>query len=176
MEILSYVLSILGLACLLLASVTKGEKMRRILFLIFLGNILIPTSYIVGGEGINAAVSGYVGSVMAIVNYFFQSRKKPIPKWLLVVYGAIFVALNLWVSKGFSIPALLVILGAFTFIGCIAQGSGLPYRLWSIANSVVYCIYDIVVESYSALITHAALLTFAVVGLLFVDLRIQRKR
>ena len=176
MEILSYALSVLGLGCLLLASVTKGERMRRILFLIFMANILIPLSYIIGGEGINAAASGFVGSVMAIVNYFFQSKKKPIPKWLLLIYMLIFVVLNIAISGGISLPCVLVILGALTFVMCIAQGSGIPYRLWSIANSVIYCVYDVVIGSYNALITHGALLLFAIGGLLFVDFRVFRRK
>ena len=175
MQILSHVLSILSLLSLLAASVTKGERMRRILFLIFLGNVLLAASYFAGGEGINAAASCCLGAVQSIVNYTFTSRGKRVPAWLLALYMVAFVILNLWVSGGISLPVVLVLIGCFTFIMCIAQSSGLWYRIWSISNALVYLVYDLVTASYGAVITHVVLLLFAVGALLFLDLKLQRR-
>ena len=176
MQILSYILSILGLLSLLLASVTKGERMRLILFLIFLGNVLLGTSYFVGGEGINAAASCFLGACQSILNYTFTSKKKPVPKWLLAIYMLAFIGLNLWIEKGITLPGMLVIVGSFTFIMCITQSSGIPFRLWSMANAAIYCVYDGVTGSHGALITHIVLFLFALVGLLFVDLKLFRRK
>ena len=176
MQILSYILSILGLLSLLLASVTKGERMRLILFLIFLGNVLLGTSYFVGGDGLNAALSCFLGACQTIINYTFTSRKKPIPKWLLVIYMLSFIGLNLWVEGGITLPGMLVIAASFTFIMCITQSSGIPFRLWSMANAAIYCVYDCVTTSYGALVTHVVLFLFALLGLLVVDLKLLRRK
>ena len=47
MEFLAYVLSFVGLACMISASLVKGENMKKILFLAFCGNFLVATSYLV---------------------------------------------------------------------------------------------------------------------------------
>jgi len=173
---LAFVLSIASLLSLLIGSVMDGKRMRLILFLIFLGNILLATSYLIDGSGINAAASCFLGAGQAIVNYFFQSKGKAIPKWLLALYMLSFIVLNVWLSKGITLPCVLVLIGSFTFIMCIAQSSGLKYRLWSMSNALVYLVYDIVVESYGAVVTHVVLFLFAVIGLLFTDLKIQNRR
>ena len=74
MQTLSYVLSLLGLSSMILASLTKGERMKTILFLVFCGNVLVATSYLVGGDGINGAISCYIGCLQAGINFFFQRK------------------------------------------------------------------------------------------------------
>lgn len=49
------------------------------------------------------------------------------------------------------------------------ESSGAKYRAWAIVNIVLWCIYDILSVSYSALVTHIPQLTFAVVGVLIHD-------
>ena len=56
MEILSYILSLLGMASMITASLIKGEKMKKTLFFVFCANALIATSYLVGGSGLNGEI------------------------------------------------------------------------------------------------------------------------
>ena len=175
LEALAFALSIGSLVSLLVGSVLDGKRMRLILFLIFLGNILLAVSYLLQGSGINAAASCFLGGGQAIVNYGFQSKGKPIPRWLLLCYMLSFVVLNVWLSKGITLPCALVLLGSFTFIMCIAQSSGIRFRLWSMSNALIYLVYDLVVASYSAVVTHVVLFLFALIGLLFTDLKVQNR-
>ena len=108
MEILSYILSLSGLASMILASLIKGEKMKKILFFVFCGNVLVATSYLVGGSGFNGAASCYIGGIQAIINYFFDSKNKPLPKWLIAIYCVAFIACNLAVG-GFKPLVILAI-------------------------------------------------------------------
>ena len=175
LEALAFALSIGSLVSLLVGSVLDGKRMRLILFLIFLGNILLAVSYLLQGSGINAAASCFLGGGQAIVNYGFQSKGKPIPRWLLLCYMLSFVVLNVWLSKGITLPCALVLAGSFTFIMCIAQSSGIRFRLWSMSNALIYLVYDLVVASYSAVVTHVVLFLFALIGLLFTDLKVQNR-
>lgn len=168
MEILSYVLSLLGLASMIIASLVKGEKMKKILFFVFCGNVLVATSYVVGGSGFNGAASCYIGGVQAIINYFFDSKNKPLPKWLVAIYCIAFIVCNLVVG-GFKPLVILAIVASLTFVMCIGQSSGAKYRFWTIINIGLWCLYDILSESYSALITHVVLLVFTVVGMIVHD-------
>lgn len=164
MQILSYVFSALGLISMICASLIKGEKMKTVLFLVFCGNVLVATSYLLGGSGINGAAACYLGGVMTLINYIFDSKNKPIPQWLVAIYAAAIIVLNIIVAGGITALGVLVIVASLTFILCIGQKSGAKYRFWTIVNMILWCIYDILSMSYSALVTHLPQLSFAIIG------------
>ena len=168
MQILSYVLSLLGLASMIAASLIKGQNMKKILFFVFCGNILVAVSYLFGGSGINGAASCFLGGAQAIINYFFDSKNKPLPKWLVAIYALSFIVLNLAVG-GFSAIGILAIVASLTFIMCIGQKSGAKYRFWTIVNNVLWCLYDIFSKSFGALATHIPLMIFTIVGMIIHD-------
>lgn len=169
LKVLSYVLSLLGLVSMICASMTKGEKMKRILFFVFCGNFLVATSYLIGGSGINGAASCYLGAVMTITNYFFDSKNKPIPKWLIAIYAVAIIVLNILVAGGVSWLGMLVIIASLTFVLCIGQENGAKYRFWTMINMILWCLYDILTCSYNVLITHVPQLAFAVIGMFVHD-------
>lgn len=86
MTTLSYIVSLLGLSFMILASLIKGERMKTILFLVFCSNLLVGTSYLLKGSGINGAAALYLGAAQTLINYFYQSKGNPIPKWLIMCY------------------------------------------------------------------------------------------
>ena len=62
MDILAYVLSFLGTVSIIASSLVKGKNMKVILSLVFTANVLVAISYLVGGSGINGAISCFVGA------------------------------------------------------------------------------------------------------------------
>lgn len=168
MEILSFILSIIGLACMITASLIKGKSMKKILFFVCCGNVLVATSYLVGGSGINGAASCYLGGAQAIINYFFESKNKPLPKWLVAIYALSFIAVNIAVG-GFSASGILAIAACLVFIMCIGQKNGAKYRFWTILNNFLWIIYDLITKSYGALTSHVPLLIFTVTGMIIHD-------
>lgn len=168
MNVLSYVLSISGLACMIAASLVKGKNMNAILALVFFGNALVATSYVVGGSGLNGAASCYIGAAQTLINYFFDRKQKPLPPWLIALYAVAIIVCNLLVG-GFTALGLLAIVATLTFILCIGQKDGARYRFWTVVNMVLWCTYDLFSRSYSALVTHVILLLFTVVGMMVYD-------
>ncbi len=165
---------ILSLLCLLLciiASLVKGKNMKLILFLVFGSNLSIALSYLIGGQGINGAASCFIGAAQAIINYFFDSKGKPLPKWLIGIYMAAFIGVNLVVgmSGGFDPLCLLAIAACLTFVMEIGQENGAKYRFWVICNSVLWCTYDILSKAWPAMFTHICLLVFTVIGMIIHD-------
>ncbi|MBQ6999003.1 MAG: YgjV family protein [Clostridia bacterium] len=169
MQVLSYILSTLGLISMLVASAVKGKRMKLILFLAFCGNLFVATSYHIGGSGINGAAACYLGAVMTIINYFFESKDIPLPKWLISIYAICMVALNLWVAGGLSLFSGIAIIASLVYILAIIQKSGAGYRFWTIINMILWCTYDIITGSYSVLITHVPQLVTALVSAFFHD-------
>ena len=168
MQTLSFVLSSLGLASVVIASLIKGKKMKQILFLVFSSNVLFATSYLLAGSGINGAASCFLGALQAIITYFFDSKNKPLPKWLVALYALGFVAVNL-IFGGFNGMTVLAIVASLSFVMCIGQKSGAKYRFWTIVNSILWCIYDLLSKSYGAFVSHIVLLGFTVVGMIIHD-------
>ncbi|MBR5442465.1 MAG: hypothetical protein IKV44_05890, partial [Clostridia bacterium] len=91
MSALPFVFSTLGLVSMIAASLVKGKSMKVILALVFCGNLFFAISYLIGGQGINGAASCFVGAAQSIINYFFDSKNKPLPKWLVAIYGLSFI-------------------------------------------------------------------------------------
>lgn len=165
------ILSLVCLASMIAASLVKGKNMKLILLLVFCGNFSIAVSYLLAGEGINGAASCFIGAAQSVINYFFDSKGKPLPKWLIGIYMAAFVVVNLVVSfsSGFNPLCLLAIVASLTFVMMIDQDNGAKYRFWVICNSVLWCIYDVLSKSPSNFATHVCLLAFTVVGMIIHD-------
>ena len=170
MQQLSLIANLLGLALVIMASLSKGSKIKTILILVILGNFSIAMGYILGGTGINGAVSCLLGCTQALINYFFESKGKPVPKFLIGIYALSFIVINILVG-GLNFYTFLAILACLAFIASILQKNGRNYRLCAIANTLIWIIYDILTHSYTAIVTHGTLLVVSVVGLLVHDLK-----
>ncbi len=163
---ISAALSLGGLVAMILASTVKTRSMKVILALVFAGNFLVATSYLLDGNN-NGAACCYIGAAQALINYFFDKNKKPIPMWLVGIYAIAIVAINVVVLT--ELLDLLAIIASLTFIMCIGQSNGAKYRFWTIVNMVLWITYDIIKGSYAALFTHVSLLLFTVLGKLIYD-------
>lgn len=183
METLAFIFSTLGLIAMLTSSLIKGKNMKKILILVFLGNAFVAISYLLGGSGFNGAASCLLGALFSIVNYFFDAKEKPIPKWLAAFYGLSFVAVNVFVSFNSIVSfgdtvsidykalilCILAILGTLAFVMCIGQKNGAKYRFWTVMNMIMWCIYDLISGNIQVLITHVIQLSFAVIGMIIHD-------
>ena len=183
MDTLAFIFSTLGLIAMLTSSLLKGKNMKKILILVFLGNAFVAVSYLLGGSGFNGAASCLLGALFSIINYFFDAKEKAIPKWLAVVYGLSFVAVNIIVSFNSIVTlgdtvtidykalvlCVLAIFGTLAFVMCIGQKNGAKYRFWTVMNMIMWCIYDLISGNIQVLITHIIQLSVAVIGMVIHD-------
>ncbi len=169
MQQISFILSILGLISMIIASLIKGEKIKKTLIFVFAGNILVGTSYLFGQLGLNGAISCYIGGSQAIINYFFSKKNKPIPTWLMCIYAALFFGANVAVLT--APVGILALLASLSFVGCVSAKNGASYRIWQTVNSTLWILYDIFSKSYAPLVTHVTLCTFTLVGVLINDFK-----
>ena len=183
METLAFIFSTLGLIAMLTSSLLKGKNMKKILILVFLGNAFVAVSYLLGGSGLNGAASCILGALFSIINYFFDAKEKPVPKWLAAIYGLSFVAVNIIVSFNSIVTfgdtvsvdykalvlCVLAIFGTLAFVLCIGQKNGAKYRFWTVMNMIMWCIYDLISGNIQVLITHIIQLSVAVVGMIIHD-------
>lgn len=182
-EILAFIFSTMGLIAMITSSLLKGKSMKLILFLVFLSNAFVAISYFIGGQGLNGAASCLLGATQSIINFFFDKKNKPLPRWLVAIYAVSFVGVNIAVSFngmftfgdtfGVDYKAVvlccLAIAGCLAFIMCIGQKNGAKYRFWTLINMLMWCTYDLISGNVQVLITHIVQLTFAVVGMIIHD-------
>ena len=113
MQTIAYVLSIIGLGAVMLSYLLKGKNMIMILVLLFLANLFVGLSYLCTGN-MPGSLSCFLGAIQCIINFFYESKGKDLPKWLVAVYAASFIVVNLIV---FSRAAdILAIVAAMLFI------------------------------------------------------------
>lgn len=168
MQIISSILFALSFAAAIAASLLKGRKMGMILTLIFCNNFLGAMGYLVGGSGFEGAIVCLIGCAVAVINFLLDSQNKPIPKWLIAIYGGAFVSVNLYLS-GLSPQSIILILATLAYVASLVQRSGAKFRVWLLLNVLMWCVYDLVTVSYSAILSHAGQLLFTVCGMLFHD-------
>ena len=152
MEMISYILSIVATVLGLLEPF--GKTMQIILVFNFAGNFLVGVNYFLtqslSGAGICA-----VACVQVIINYFFDSQKKKVPKWLIGIYALAFLLVNLGTfSVWYDIFSLIA---PMLFVLCVAQSDAKYYRIFYASNSIVWIFYDIFAKSYGNLFTHVIL-------------------
>lgn len=168
MEALAFVFSILGQVLNTSASLIRGTRMKLILLLVFVANFSFATSYLLNESGINGAASCFLGGALAIVNFWFNVKKRPFPRWLPVLYGALFVAVNVIFGTDILLTAI-AITATLCFVMGIAQTNGAKYRFWTLANLSFWVIFDLVSGSISTLLPHLFQVGCTVLGMVIYD-------
>ena len=166
METLAFSLSSLGTVCVCCSTLLKGKNMKLILFLVFLTNSLLATSYILTGA-FNGAVSCCIGAAQTLINFLFQRKNKAIPRWLIAVYAIAFTIANVLVFS--RITDAIALLASLAFIMGICQKNGKMYRVWTLANTGLWIAYDFISFSYGPLSTHIILFVTIVLGMILHD-------
>lgn len=166
---LPYIFSILGTAFCAAAILVKGKDMRLILLLVFTGNALAGVSYLVAGNGMNGAVSCFLGAVIAVVNFFLERTGKSVPKWLTALYAGIFTVTNLAVTAHINAATVFSVLATLCFVLSTVQKSGKLFRICSLLNTIFWIVYDLLSASYQGLIIHITVLLITVAGMLIHD-------
>ena len=174
MKTLAVIANLIATSLAIIASLSKGNKMKHILALVMFSNLLVVVGYILSGTGINGAISGILACTQTLINYFFEAKGKPVPKALIAVYILSFIVVNLVVG-GISFYTFIAILACIAFIASILQKNGKNYRICAIANTVLWVAYDLLTRTYSAIITHGTLLCVSLIGFLVHDIKKQKK-
>jgi len=152
MEIISYIISMIATVSGLIEPFCK--KMKTILTMNFLGNLLVGTSYLLVFEKSGALIC-FAACVQVIINYLFEVKGKALPVWLIITHAVVFLAVNiLTFAVWYDILALVA---AMLFVLSVAQKSAKYYRLLYVSNSFVWIAYDLLAGAYGNLTTHIVL-------------------
>lgn len=168
METLAFILSTVGFIAAVTPNLLKGKNLKLILVFLVCANILYAGSYLAEGKGINGSAAGFLGAAIAGINYLFESKGNPIPKWLIGIYFLVAIALQLLVAE-FSWLTVIII-GAFVaFLMGVLQSNGKMYRIWALLNILLWVLYDILTQSDAILPYHCIQTVSVLMGMLLHD-------
>jgi hypothetical protein len=155
-----------GVACIFMMQL---KKMKAVLIMQIIVNLLVSANFFLLGGGSGALVS-LLGVACSLVIYFYESKNRKIPVWIIVGFIIAYFACavyNIIVTKDFMeiVPAL----GATFFVISLAQKEARNFRKWSALNPVCWMPYDLYMASYVMSLVHLGIFVSAVVGMIRLD-------
>lgn len=145
-----------------------GKKMKTILTLNFTGNFLVGLSYLMVGQKSGAAIC-FFACVQVFINYILDVKGKKVPIWLIGVYAAIFLSINLLTfSYWYDFFALAA---SMVFVVSVAQSNAKYYRILYFINSSIWIFYDFLAQAYGNLSTHIILFIATIISIILRDRR-----
>ena len=152
MNTLSYIASLIATVLGLIEPF--GKKMKSILTLNFVGNLLVAISYLLVSQKSGALIC-FTACIQVLINYSFETRGKKLPLWLIITHAVVFLAVNiLTFSLWYDVLALIA---AMLFVLSVAQSNAKYYRVLYVSNSLVWIGYDFFAGAYGNLVTHVVL-------------------
>ena len=168
MPTLALVLSLTGLICAVTPNLLKGKNLKLILCFLVCANLLYAFSYLAEGKGINGSAAGFLGAVISGINFIFESKEKPVPKWLVTLYFAVAIAVQLLVAQ-ITYLTVIIIAAVAAFLMGVLQPNGKMYRLWALLNIVLWVVYDILSKNYAPLLVHSIQTVTVIIGMIIYD-------
>lgn len=154
MLVLKYIVSGIGFFSSIGATLIKGNTKKQfalMIILTFFSNFFTALGYIFNPEGLNGVASCALGCIICLVNLFFRSKELPIPKIVLAIYYIGFFVINI-INRSTLVLTTIAILATFTFVANLSQKGGKGFRIWKLANNLLWGLYDIISGSYNQLI------------------------
>ena len=145
-----------------------GKKMKTILLLNFLGNLLVGISYLLVSVYSGTAIC-LTACVQVLINYTFDARGRKLPTWLVVLEAAVFLVVNVLVFAHWY--DILALAAAMLFVVSVAQNDAKYYRVLYMSNSMVWIVYDLLAGAYGNLFTHVVLFLATMTAILLRDIK-----
>ena len=153
----------------------KGKNLKLILVFLVCANLLYAFSYLAEGKGINGSAAGFLGAAIAAVNFTFDSKGKPVPKWLIAIYFVVTISVQLLVAP-ITYLTIVIVAATTAFLMGVLQPNGKMYRLWALANILLWVLYDILSKSYALLPVHCFQTVTVIVGMILHDRKEHKKK
>ena len=163
MELLAY---ILGAFTTLFAVLSMQFKnMKWVLVCQICSNSILALQYMLEGR---ISVSGVVILAIAqtVVSFVIKLKGKEFPIWLIGVFIAGYTAVSLVMMT--SAYDLITCVAVWLFALCVVQKNSALCRVYSIFNTLLWLIYDIICAP-SAILIHIVVLAFDIAGVVRLD-------
>lgn len=164
MFIAAQFLGILVIIANVIAMQMKNKK--QIIFMLILVN-LFSAIYFILLQSYSGAIICFFAIIQTIINKIFESKEKQVPKLVILIYIVISIILGAITFNSFIdvLPIICSILYTITII----QNKEKNIRRISLVNIVLWIVYDIVCQAYSAAISDSLMAISILVGMYRLD-------
>lgn len=168
-----WIAQILGtIASLINVGAMQLNQKKQIMISYIVANFLHATTLALLG-GYSGAVINIVAAFQTLINHFLDCKQKKTPIWLVIIYLIASVALaSLTVSKVIDV---IPILCAILYIMLITVQKEATIRKFSLANVVLWVIYDIIVKNYSVALFDFMMIVSTLIGMYRYDFKKEKR-
>ncbi len=138
------------------------KDMKKILFCILIASITTAINYFVSDSS-GGFATYIIATAVALTGGIFAIKEKSVPMFVIVLYCLAYITTNIIAYEAWF--TLFAILGAITGVICNTRENGMSYRIWILANSVLWCCYDIFADATGPLVQHLIFTGVFTVGL-----------
>ena len=142
------------------------KSMKYIIISQIIANLCLGVQLVI--EGAYApAINTLPALVLTFISYAFGAKNKDIPRWMVLLFVAIFTIVTIFAFvDAFD---LLTMVATWFFAIAITRKKSYQARVCSLTNLTFYLIYDIF-RAQSAILTHVILILFIIVGIIRLDI------
>jgi len=130
-------------------------------------NTLGAVSYILVG-GLSGCGIYFVALLQTIIYFVIRQKEKNAPAYLAIIF--VFAFLSCSVTTYQSPYDIFSAVAAVTCALALSQEKASAYRLFMLANGLIWVVYDVSVGAYTMIISHAVTAVSALVGIVRLDM------
>lgn len=129
-----------------------------------------------GGDSMMAGTGMILGAIQCLINYIYIKNIKLLPKlipYLFLLMNALNSAVHIFSSNTFNFPVdLIPVSCSLLFVIGISVKKASATRLFFLANSVLWVVYDLMVcpIAQANLMTHIVVVLSVIVGIIRYDI------
>lgn len=144
------------------------NKKNQILIMYVISNWSYAINFVLLGAYTGAMIC-FIGGAQTLINNFFDSKNRNIPKFLLVIY--MFISVSLGVISYSSLIDVMPIICSVIYIILITIKKESNIRKLTLLDMIIWTIYDFIVMAYSAAIFDFSIVISTVIGMYRYDFK-----
>lgn len=120
-------------------------------------------------DGISGCGVFLVAALQSLVYFIFRAKDKKAPLFVAIAFILAFITCSVLTYK--TPVDLIAGVAALTCALALVQEKAFVYRIFILANGIIWILYDLNVGAYTMVITHAATSLSAGIGIVRLDLK-----
>ena len=144
------------------------KRKKQIIFMFILANLFSSINFILL-KGYSGAIICFFAIIQTYINKIFENKEQQVPKIVIGIYIAISIILGV-ITFG-NIIDILPIVCSILYTMSIIQEKEKNIRRISLVNIVLWIIYDIVCQAYTAAISDILMTISTIIGMYRFDFK-----
>lgn len=165
---------IVGLIASIINILTIQMKDKKnILFGFMSVNILFGINFILL-QSYSGAIICFISAIQTLINYRLEIKNIEFPKWLIPIYIIVSVVCGLATYQG--IVDILPVVGSVLYTISIIQKKEMNLRRITLANTILWLVYNLLVMAYTSAISEVFFLTSNLIAIYRYDIKKNTKK